>query len=478
MKKIFISSAYIYPICPLNINHARMFIVGDIIARHAKENGVEVFFPIAAHYSGNTAHHFSDVFEKMFSGEILSEEERKIVALYKDTYKVPVSILKSFIQPLNILNFYNQEALWELKSLGVAGNYEYFYTTKDKDFAIFINVIINRYRKHDLTINNKKGEFALNYDDDSWREKMLELTNKIEFIQGFHKNNVISASKNIRSDWGLLREDGYGVVYNEKWIVDPMFDSELFTVFDLYIRFKKQYQDNFSGSKIFFEELFDVLEKKITSGNKLIQAIVRWLPCDVFICEEHLKNWVVKKMFAECLLLSEQYQTKKYFMLGMGLLNKKRMSASRGNAILARDLINGYGGVKARLIILLSGGHPSKTYKYDKASLDYADKLLGAFPNYYTLLVALVKGEVQSGDFQKEMMLPENLFDGVEENIQKGYYRQAIIDLLSTLPAKYPTPTKEMASRLLADYEKYLNILLPGILEGFQDNKSLSINKS
>lgn len=62
----------------------------------------------------------------------------------------------------------------------------------------------------------------------------------IEFIQSFHKPNFIGAFDNIRSDWGLLREYGIGIRYKEKYVVDPMFDSELFTLFDLYMKFKNK----------------------------------------------------------------------------------------------------------------------------------------------------------------------------------------------------------------------------------------------
>ena len=352
MKKLFISSAYVYPLCPLNINHARMFIIGDIIARYSRKEGKKVFFPIASHYSGNSAQNISEIFKKKFSqNNIINEKDKEIFNLYKNIYNTPKSILKSFNDPLNILNFYNQEILWELKSLNVSGDYEYSYTTKHKDFSVFVNTIISLYKKNNLLINNKKGELALNYNDNKWKAKTLSLLSQIEFIQPFHKNNIISAMKNVRNDWGLLREDGFGVSYGKKWIIDPMFDSELLTIFDLYVKFKKESKDKSVSAKDAFKNLFEVLNNKKKPESALVNKIIQWLPCDTFICEEHLKNWIVKKLLTENILLCKKYQTKKYFILGMGLLNGKRMSASRGNAILASDLINYYGPTKARLII-------------------------------------------------------------------------------------------------------------------------------
>ena len=60
--KSLVSTAYIYPVCPLSFNHARMFVIADVFARFDKLKGYEVYFPIATHYSGNTAHKVADSF--------------------------------------------------------------------------------------------------------------------------------------------------------------------------------------------------------------------------------------------------------------------------------------------------------------------------------------------------------------------------------------------------------------------------------
>ena len=264
MKKFFISLPYIYPICPLSINHARMFIVGDIIARYSRMKKEIVFFPFASHYSGNSAQNISKIFTKFFlKNNQTTEKEKKVFSLYKNIYSVPSIVLKSFTNPLNILNFFNQKILWELKSLNVSADYEYSYTTKHKDFPIFINTIISLYKNAGLLIRNKNKELALNYDNSKWRKKSFNLLNKTEFIQSFHKNNIISAIKYLRSDWGLLRESGFGVSCNKKWVIDPMFDSELLSLFDLYIRFKTEFNFFFTDGKIITRKI-----KKLECVNR------------------------------------------------------------------------------------------------------------------------------------------------------------------------------------------------------------------
>lgn len=470
MKKLFISSAYVYPLCPLSLNHAKMFVVGDIIARNARKKGQDVIFPIAMHYSGNSAQNISKIFADFFlrDNTIHNDEEKRIFNLYKNIYNTPESILETFIHPLNILDFYSQEILWELKSLDISCDYEYSYTTKDNDFSIFVNTIVSTYEENNLLVNNNNGELALDYDNDEWKRKTIELLNRTEFIQSFHKNNISSAVKHVRTDWALLRKDGFGVAYKGKWIIDPMFDSEIFTIFDLYARFKSICNSKSINVEEFFRGLFKVLKNNEKSEDILINKIIDFLPCDIFISEEHLKNWIVKKLYSESFLLDKKYQTRKYFILGMGFLDGKQMSASKGHAILTKDLINQYGATKARLVILLGGGHPSKMYEYDKTLPVQADKLLNTFIHHYKYLLSIIGGSGYKDKSAGQKQAIEMICNNIQENIEKGYYRQAVIELLSILPREYQKSfTIETALILLSAYKKYSDILLPSLLNSF-----------
>ena len=306
---------------------------------------------------------------------------------------------------------------------------------------------------------------ALDYNNKTWKREAIGLINNTEFIQPFHKNNIISATKDVRNDWGLLRKSGFGVNYKGEWIVDPMFDSEIFTIFDLYIKFKNEHKP--ITAEKFFTELLKVLDGRHKSKNALTNKIANFLPCDVLICEEHLKNWVVKKFYAESLLLDKKYQTKKYFILGMGFIDGKQMSASKGHAILAKDLISVYGPTKARLIILLVGGHPSKMYNYDKNLPIQADKLLNNFISHYMHLISILGKNTVKIRGAKDLSI-SLASTSIEDNIERGYYRQAVIELLSILPKKYyESPSVRMANNLISVYNKYLEILLPGLISNF-----------
>lgn len=447
-----------------------MFVVADIIARHERTKGKNVFFPVASHYSGNSAQKISKIFLKKFSESgLTNDEEKKIFFLYRDFYNTPISVLKTFSDPLNLLSYYDEQILWELKALGISCDYKYFYTTAHNDFSVFVNTIISLYENKNLLIKNDKGDLALDYNNEKWKNSMLDLLNRTEFIKSFHKNNILSAIKDVRNDWGLFRKNGFGIEH-KTWIIDPMFDSEIFSIFDLYVKFIKN-REKPIDTHSFFTDLFSALQTGKRSDDALINKIIDSLPCDLLICEEHLKNWVVKKLYAESLLLADKFQTKKYFILGMGFLDRKHMSASKGNAILAKDIITNFGPITARLIILLSGGHPSKMYSYDKSLPAQAQKLLRDFSSHYVHLLSISEkggASEEKPDYENVREISKN----IEYNLEKVYYRQATIELLSILPKEYyKSPSPELALSLRTIYAKYCNILLPGLLNNFHHEK-------
>ena len=255
-NKFLISLPYIYPVCPISIDHARMFVVADINARMQRKKGKKVCFPIAAHFSGVTAEKTCELLNKKISkDEEGYTEKEKMYNIFLKVYQTPDSIIKAFKTPEDILNYYSYQTIWNLKEINISCDYENFYTTNTEEFETFVKVMFEFYEKHKVLILNSKNELALNYDDKEWKEKTLENFKKIDFIQTFHKSNFIGAFDNIRSDWGLLREYGIGIKYNEKYIIDPMFDSELFTLFDLYMKFRKDNESN--NVYEIFEKVFE-----------------------------------------------------------------------------------------------------------------------------------------------------------------------------------------------------------------------------
>ena len=286
-------------------------------------------------------------------------------------------------------------------------------------------------------------------------------------MKPFQKKAIVSAFGNLSSGWELLRNTGYGVPYNDNGlIVDPMFDSELFIIYDLFVYWCNRLGIVVENTESFFSTLFTALkDANIDSSmfNKdesiIAQKILDSLPCNMFFGEEHLKNWLGKKFFAEQLMLHPKLRTERYQILGMGQLDGKRMSASRGHAILSRNLIKEYGGTLARLIIILSGGNISKSYNYDRSLPKIAIKMLDSFYDYWVYLNSICDTSLhQTDDF-----IFIQLSNIIDNFIMDGYITRAATELLVNIPAKYKIVTTEHANQLVMFYNKYINIFLPEV---------------
>ena len=239
-----------------------------------------------------------------------------------------------------------------------------------------------------------------------------------------------------------------------------MFDSDLFTLFDLYMRVKKHLPNDCDAEDI-FRELFSCLhEENVSSENNVVNEILEWLPCDLFVCEEHLKTWIVKKTYSETLLLEPKFRTKKYFITGMGKINNERMSSSRGTAVLLKDLIQQFGVHNARLIIMMTGGHPSKLYNYDINLPNEIAKMTEYFKEYVNYLYSIYLKDrtvEATNDFSKDRL-------EIERNIEQGYYKQAIIHMMKIMPKNNKEIQAFRAKEILGIYHDYLEILVPNFL--------------
>lgn len=458
-EKFLISLPYLYPVCPISIDHARMFVVADINARWERKKGKQVCFPIAAHFSGVTAEKTCELLNGNYEKDSeLYNERKKMLNIFSNIYKVPDNIIELLKTPQDILYYFTYQIINDLKNINVSCDFDLFYTTNCKDFEKFVKVMFEFYETNNALIMNEKNELALNYSDKNWKEQTLKSFNNIEFLQSFHKNNVMGSFDNIRKDFGLLRDYGIGIKYNEKYVIDPMFDSDLFTLYDLYMKVKG---DNDSEAENVFKTLFNSIKNTPDrTHNEIVNKIIEWLPCDLFVCEEHLKTWIIKKTYSETLLLRPELRTKKYFITGMGKINNERMSSSRGTAILLKDLIEKYGVHNARLIILMTGGHPSKLYNYDLNLPNEIMKMTNYFMEYVNYLYSKYLQNTKVNATNELIKERKEITNYIEQ----GYYKQAIILMMKIIPKNNRIINSAKAKEILEIYKEFLDIIVPNLL--------------
>ena len=113
--KYLISLPYLYPVCPISIDHARMFVVADINARWERKAGKEVCFPIAAHFSGITAEKTCELLNgKYEKNSELYNQRKKILNIFSKIYKVPDNIIEMLKSPQDILYYFTYQTINDL----------------------------------------------------------------------------------------------------------------------------------------------------------------------------------------------------------------------------------------------------------------------------------------------------------------------------------------------------------------------------
>lgn len=141
----------------------------------------------------------------------------------------------------------------------------------------------------------------------------------------------------------------------------------------------------------------------------------------------------------------------------MGYVNGERMSSSRGTAVLLKDLLDEYGSNVARMIIMFTGGHPSKMYNYTEENIKIINKMLKEFYDYVVFLNSqLLNVECNNNDFVEE-------FDKIYQELKDGFYQQVLVDVMKNLKKKYSNAEMEILIKVRNTLKYFMNILLPNI---------------
>ncbi|EKD85738.1 MAG: Leucyl-tRNA synthetase 2 [uncultured bacterium] len=459
-----ISFPCIYPVCPISIDHARMYVIGDVYARYYRAYNKKVIFPIGFHYSGLTAHKFHVALN--------SKEENDTKRIFREIYKCHPHVINYLKQsPCNILDYFAFVTLQDFKKINISADYEEYYTTNAPQYDSFVRAFFKAYETQKVIIENKDN-IQLDYNNEEWKNKMLSWSEKVSIIRQQEKVGLLNSANDLQNGWDILKKIGYGVKWCDGRIIDPMHDSELLSLYDIVNHVSKNgYKFTDRDMEILFSALSGSSLTEIPSG---VTQVLSWLPTSLLIMEEHLKVWFIKKLYTETLLFDPCYRTKNFFVLGLGLKNGKRMSSSRGTAVLLQDLISQNGTIPARMIILMSGGHPSSFYDYDDSIPAEINKLFLSFKHFVSrsLVELLSTNELVLNDLSKDFSMEDVIskleerkellliFNKLEKYIEGGYLKQCLTELMTILPKTFRKHRLEDRQLLLLTINYYLKILL------------------
>lgn len=484
MKKgeYFVDVAHINPNCPLSLSHARMFIIADTWVRYQRDLGKIVKFPISMHCSGSTPQKISLVIKNYLNRKTKPQENNQIQIL-KELYKVPENHLRRFTNPLAVLRYFSNQIVNDLKAISISCDYDNYFETINPLYELFIKSIFRIYSRNKLIVKKQKGK-ALNYNLSHWRYQCFPQINKTKFLPEKAKKAIFYSAKELDNNWSFERSinSGIGIAIDQK-IIDPMFDSEMLGMFSAIYPLLKTIPIKYINEELFID-LFDEIKTKKDSFvkkkdnkiakeiiNKLKEVLRYWLPVDIYFVEEHLQTGIAKQIYSETFLLPPQLRTKMYFILGSITLMGKPMSASKGHAILLPDLIKKYGPIVTRLLLLTSGGHPSKYFEWNPNLAERIRRSSYRLIKHIKFIKKInIDDKARCHDFikliQENKKILSNLFE-------KGHFNKAAIEFLDVLPSKIASRINKgkrkisynCKQKILGYFVDKLNIFCPALVD-------------
>jgi len=128
-NRFYLTVAYPYPSGAMHVGHGRTYIVPDVIARYRRMQGDEVLYPMAFHVTGSPVIGIS---------KRISQKDEKTISLYRDLYRVPEDVLKTFEDPMKIVRYFSNEYQRVMGDCGLSVDWRRRFTTIDPHYSKFI----------------------------------------------------------------------------------------------------------------------------------------------------------------------------------------------------------------------------------------------------------------------------------------------------------------------------------------------------
>ena len=141
--KKFITVAYPYPNSPQHIGHGRTYTLTDVHARFYRMQGYNVLFPMAFHYTGTPI---------LGMAKRVQDNDAELIDNLKNLYKVPEDVIKEFVNPVKIADYFHTEIRSGMVEMGYSIDWRREFTTVDPVYSKFIRWQINTLKKKELII--------------------------------------------------------------------------------------------------------------------------------------------------------------------------------------------------------------------------------------------------------------------------------------------------------------------------------------
>ncbi|MDR1820199.1 MAG: leucine--tRNA ligase [Methanobrevibacter sp.] len=211
-------------------------------------------------------------------------------------------------------------------------------------------------------------QWFLKYSDEDWKEKARKCLSNENIIPNELRANF-EYYIGWLEDWACSRRIGLGtrLPWDKQWLIEPLTDSTIYMSYYTIAKYFKNI-DIEDLNDDFFDYVFlgknnGSIAINSEDNNHDLNGIIDeikdefnyWYPLDWRLSGKDLVgNHLTFHMFHHGAIFPKDKWPKGMVVFGMGLLEGRKMSSSKGNVIILSDAINEYGADVVRLFLMAS----------------------------------------------------------------------------------------------------------------------------
>ena len=339
-----------------------------------------------------------------------------------------------------------------------------------------------RSRSGGKVIVSLEETWFINYKNEEWKKRARSHLEKMDIIPEEKKDQIYHAIDWLE-EWPCIRNYGLGtkLPFDEEYVIEPLSDSTIYMAY-YTIKHKIEDLDSEQLSSAFFDYVLngkgsieDVSEKTGVEEDVLQEcreSYRYWYPLDYRTSAEDLvQNHLTFMIFHHQALLEEDASPRGIACWGMGLLEGKKMSSSKGHVVLPEKAMERYGADTIRFFLFASV-EPWQEFDWRE---DEVEKYKNNLKNIYERIASNYgKGEQRENTYLDTYAL-SNLQKIIEETTQaleNFQTRKAGLNtffkldkLVKTYLDRTETPNKNVLNTLLEAQIKMMSPFTPHLCQ-------------
>ena len=236
----------------------------------------------------------------------------------------------------------------------------------------------------------KQETWFLRYNDEDWMAKTKRLVEDLDTIPE-NTREQYTHTVDWLNEWPCIRNYGLGtrLPWDEDFVIEPLSDS---TVYMAYYTIAHRLDEvpPEEMDQAFFDTLFygaDAAEAPDERALELREEWDHWYPVDYRVSANDLiSNHLTFYLYHHAELFDETNWPEGITIMGMGLLEGRKMSSSKGHVVLPGEAIDEYGADTVRFF-LLNSAEPWQDYDWRDEAVSSAHGQLRRFYNRATEVI-------------------------------------------------------------------------------------------